>query len=106
MKKTLVLVLVAGMSLGAMAAEVRGNAAAGKSKIAMCSGCHGIPGYKASFPEVYSVPLIGGQSEAYIVAALNAYRKGERTHPTMAGVAKGLNDQDIADLAAYYSQQK
>ena len=106
MKKTLVLVFVAGIASAALAADVRGNAAAGKNKIAMCSGCHGIPGYKASFPEVYSVPLIGGQSEAYIAAALNAYRKGERTHPTMAGVAKGLNDQDIADLAAYYSRQK
>ena len=106
MKKLLIPALVAGIAHGASAAEVRGDAAAGKNKIAMCSGCHGIPGYKAAYPEVYSVPMIGGQSGPYLIAALNAYRNGERTHPTMAGVAKGLSDQDIADLAAYYSQQK
>ena len=49
----------------------------------MCIGCHSIPGYQASFPEVYKVPMIAGQSAKYIVAALNAYKKGERKHPTM-----------------------
>ena len=69
---------------------------------AMCIGCHGIPEYKASFPSVYRVPKIAGQSAKYIENALNAYKKGERSHPTMRGIAGSLTDQDIADLAAYY----
>eukprot|EP01037_Dinobryon_pediforme_P011371 gene11371-11460_t len=83
-----------------------GNADAAKAKISMCIGCHGIPGYKASFPEVYSVPMIAGQSDKYIQAALKAYASGARTHPTMDSVATSLSDQDIADLAAYYSNAK
>ena len=68
-----------------------------------CIGCHSIPGYKASFPTVYSVPMIAGQSEKFIANALIAYRKGDRNHPTMKGIAGSLTDQDIADLAAYFS---
>jgi cytochrome c553 len=82
-----------------------GDPKAAGTKIAMCVGCHGIPGYKATFPEVYQVPMIGGQNAAYIEAALKAYRKGERNHPTMQGIAISLTDQDIADLAAYYAQK-
>jgi cytochrome c553 len=53
----------------------------------MCYGCHNIVGYQASFPEVYKVPKISGQSASYIAAALKAYQKGERKHPTMRGIA-------------------
>src|SRR4051812_26507372 len=69
---------------------------------AMCIGCHGIPGYKTAFPSVYHVPKIAGQQPAYIVNALKAYKSGERTHPSMRGIAASLSDQDMADLAAYY----
>jgi cytochrome c553 len=79
-----------------------GNADAGKGKTSMCIGCHEIEGYKASFPVVYSVPKIVGQSSKYIEAALQAYKKGDRSHPTMRAIAGSLSDQDIADLAAYY----
>ncbi len=89
-----------------MAAEVTGNAGTAANKVAMCIGCHGIPGYRAAYPEVYQVPLIGGQSAKYIENALNAYKKGERKNPSMRGIAAGLTDQDIADIAAYYAQQK
>ena len=88
----------------AHAQDVQGNAKAGEAKIAMCIGCHGIKGYQASFPEVYRVPMISGQNAKYIVSALNAYKKGERKHPTMRGIADSLSDQDIADVAAYYEQ--
>ena len=87
----------------AFAQDIKGDAKAGESKNAMCIGCHGIKGYQASFPEVYKVPMISGQGAKYIVSALNAYKKGERKHPTMRGVAEALTDQDMADLAAYYS---
>ncbi len=89
----------------AVAAEVVGNPKAAPAKIEMCIGCHGIPGYKAGFPEVFPVPMIGGQSAKYIESALKAYRKGERKNPSMVGIAKSLSDQDIADVAAYYAQQ-
>jgi cytochrome c553 len=80
-----------------------GDAAAGAKKISMCVGCHGIEGYKTAFPEVYSVPKIGGQQAAYIVKALQAYKSGDRNHPSMKGIAATLSDKDMADLAAYYS---
>jgi len=76
--------------------------AAHRNKIAMCVGCHGIPGYKTAFPAVYHVPKIAGQQPGYIVNALKAYRAGERSHPSMRGIAASLSDQDMADLAAYY----
>jgi len=81
-----------------------GDAAAGQKKADMCIGCHGIPGYQASFPEVYKVPKIAGQNGKYIVAALTGYKKGERKHPSMRGIAGSLSDQDMADLAVYFEQ--
>jgi cytochrome c553 len=105
MKKIIALLVLAGFFNVAAAADIVGNPKAAAAKIEMCVGCHGIPGYKASFPEVYRVPLIGGQSAKYIESALNAYKKGERKHPSMHGIAASLSDQDIADLAAYYAQQ-
>lgn len=48
------------------------------------------------------MPKLGGQQSAYIVKALQAYKSGERSHPTMRAIAGGLSAQDMADLAAYY----
>jgi cytochrome c553 len=104
MKKILALIVLAGIFNVAAAADIVGNPQAAAAKIDMCIGCHGIPGYKSVFPEVYRVPLIGGQSAKYIENALNAYKKGERKHPSMNGIAASMSDQDIADVAAYYSQ--
>lgn len=106
MKKLFALLVLAAAANAAVSAEVVGDAKAAAAKVAMCIGCHGIAGYKASFPEVYHVPMLGGQSEKYIIAALNAYKKGDRNHPTMQGIAASMSDQDIADVAAYYAQQK
>jgi cytochrome c553 len=106
MKKLFALLVLAGAANAVMAADVVGNASAARNKIEMCIGCHGIPGYKATFPEVFQVPKIGGQNAKYIEAALRAYQKGDRKHPSMKGVAVSLSDQDIADIAAFYSQQK
>ncbi|TFV86370.1 cytochrome c [Oxalobacteraceae bacterium OM1] len=106
MKKLFALLALASVAYAASAADIVGNPQAGSTKVAMCIGCHGIPGYKASFPEVYQVPMIGGQSAKYIESALNAYKKGDRKNPSMRGIAGGLSDQDIADVAAYYAQQK
>jgi cytochrome c553 len=89
----------------AQGAEIKGDPEAGRAKASNCIGCHEIPGYKASFPNVYSVPLITGQTARYIEASLQAYRKGDRSHPTMRAIAGSLSDQDMADLAALYGSK-
>ncbi|CAN7364720.1 cytochrome C [Acidovorax sp. Leaf76] len=101
---TLFALAVASVTAVSHAQEAKGDVEAGKQKIAMCIGCHGIPGYQASFPEVHKVPMISGQSAKYIAAALTAYQKGERKHPTMRGIADSLSEKDIADVSAYYEQ--
>lgn len=90
-------------SMGVQAQAPVGDVKAGETKAAMCIGCHGIVGYQNSFPEVHKVPKISGQSAAYIVSALTAYKKNERKHPSMKGIAASLSEQDMADLAAFYS---
>ena len=99
---TVFAMLVACATSSTYAQAVQGDVKAGEGKVAMCIGCHGIHGYQASFPEVHKVPMISGQSAGYIAAALEAYRKGDRNHPSMRGIAQTLSDQDIADVAAYY----
>ncbi len=99
---------LAGAAIGATAqtapASVQGSAEAGAKKSAMCMGCHGIPGYQASFPEVYKVPMIAGQNAKYLEAALTEYKAGDRKHPTMRAIAASLSTQDMADLATYFSK--
>jgi len=98
------LIIAAIAAALATSALAEGDPAAGRQKNFQCMGCHGIPGWKTAFPEVYSVPKLGGQHAEYIVAALKEYRSGDRDHATMRGIASGLSDKDMEDLAAYYSQ--
>ena len=79
-----------------------GDPAAGKIKSNTCLGCHGIPGYNNVYP-TYHVPKIGGQNFEYLLAALAGYRDGTRSHPTMEQQADSLTDQDMKDVAAYFS---
>jgi cytochrome c553 len=79
-----------------------GNAERGKVLAYTCLGCHGIDNYKNVYP-TYSVPELGGQHAAYIVAALKEYKNGERSHATMHEQAASLSDQDMQDIAAYFS---
>ena len=90
----------------AFAQDLTGDAKAGEKKIAMCIGCHGIAGWRTVYPETYTVPKLGGQHAAYIVAALKAYQNGDRKHPTMRAIAGSLTEQDMNDLAAYYADGK
>jgi cytochrome c553 len=99
-KATTLLLALAGALTSAHAQD----ASKGELKAAMCIGCHGIPGYQSSFPEVHKVPMISGQNAKYIASALAAYKKGDRRHPTMRAIAGSLNDGDMADLAAYYEK--
>jgi cytochrome c553 len=101
----IVVALSLGICAGASAQDAKpGDPAAGAKKAAMCYGCHSIPRYQGSFPEVYKVPMIAGQNVKYIVAALMEYRKGDRKHPSMRAIAGSLSDQDMADVAAYFEQ--
>ena len=98
----------AGLVLTAFAVQaqdVKGNAAAGNGKVWLCVGCHSIPDYRADYPLVYRVPMLGGQNAAYIATALSEYKKGERKHPTMRSIAASLSDQDMADIGEYYAAQ-
>lgn len=102
-RKSSMAAAVLGLALAAGAsAQQIGNAEAGRAKASMCMGCHGIEGYRITFPEVYHVPRLGGQHQAYIAKALQAYRSGARSNQTMRAIAASLSDADIADLAAYY----
>jgi cytochrome c553 len=92
---------VSGMLLPVASASA-GDAQAGKIKAYTCTGCHGIPGYNNVYP-TYKVPKIGGQNYEYLVAALKAYRAGERHHSTMELQATSLSDSDIDDIAAYFA---
>lgn len=103
--KTILGLILFALAGAALAQAPAGNAEAAKSKISSCTGCHGIPGYKTVFPHVYRVPMITGQSPLYIYNALQAYKSGARNHPSMRGIAQGLSDQDMADVAAYYSSE-
>lgn len=102
--KLLAVLLLATAGAVAQAQTITPNPDAAVNKVAMCQGCHDIANWRASFPEVYRVPKIAGQSAGYIEAALKAYRKGDRKYPTMRAVAGSLTDQDIADIAAYYQR--
>ena len=104
-------VLAFGVALGvaplaALAQGAKPDAAAIQGQLSLCTGCHGIPGYKTAYPVVYHVPKIGGQSPAYLANALKAYRGGERQHPSMRGIAASLSDADIERIAAYYGGGK
>ncbi len=97
--------ILAFAGFSAQAADVQGSADAGKGKVWLCIGCHSIPDYRADYPLVYKVPMIGGQNGAYIATALSEYKKGERKHPTMRAIATSLSDQDMADIGEYYAAQ-
>ena len=102
MKVSLFFTTVALAALAQAASGQAGDAAAGRQKNAMCTGCHSIEGWRTAYPDVYHVPMIAGQHQAYIVKALQEYRSGERSHPSMRAIAGSLTDADMADLAAFY----
>ena len=110
-KRILSLSVAAALALGAHAAAAQEKKAAAaadpqQANVAMCVGCHGIPGYKTAYPEVYHVPKIAGQSPTYIVNALKAYKAGERSHPSMRGIAASLSEEEMKQLADYYGGGK
>jgi cytochrome c553 len=95
-------IVAAALAVTTLAAQADGDAARGAKLVYTCLGCHGIENYKNAYPK-YSVPKLGGQNEAYVIAALAEYESGARWHPTMRGFATDLSDQDRADLAAWFN---
>jgi cytochrome c553 len=100
-KKILLALLLSLASVNSFAA---GDYDAGKIKAYTCTGCHGIVGYKNTYP-TYHVPRIGGQNKEYLVIALQGFKSGERQHSTMNLQAEALSDQDIEDIAVYLAAQ-
>lgn len=94
--------LATSLVLGSNHAAAAGDIAAGKTKSALCQSCHGATGNE-TLNGTY--PRLAGQYENYLVHVLKAYRSGERKNPVMAGFAAGLSDQDIDNLAAFFSSQ-
>ncbi len=78
-----------------------GTKEAGQAKAATCSACHGMDGNSVN-PEW---PNLAGQHETYILKQLNAFHGGKRQNPLMSPMAAILSEQDMADLAAYFSSQ-
>jgi cytochrome c553 len=102
-KRSLALIGLGGLlavtlTQGALAAD----AAAGRQKARQCQTCHGIDGV-AKIP---IAPHIAGESQIYLETQLKAFRSGKREHEIMSLIAKNLSDDDISDLAAWYSSIK
>lgn len=96
-------IMIVVIALWFGSSQAAGDPMAGKYLSSQCIGCHGIPRYTNAYPTYY-VPKLWGQHEAYLLSALQGYRDGARKHPTMQGQAASLSDQQMADLAAYFSQ--
>ncbi len=95
MKKILLITLASSFATLVNAGDV----AAGKAKSAVCASCHGAEGISA----IPLYPNIAGQQEAYLVKSIKEYKTGDRKEPTMGAMAKPLSDEDIDNLAAYYT---
>jgi len=98
MKKVALIVAATLMAVSG-ATMAGGDAAAGKSKSAVCAGCHGAKG--VSVGPLF--PNLAGQKEGYIVKQLKAFKSGYRKDPIMTNMAKPLSDDDVANLAAHFS---
>jgi cytochrome c553 len=99
MIKTTTLIITASLLVVSANSMAAGDAAAGKVKAAVCAACHGADGTSAT--DLW--PNLKGQKAGYLVKQLKAFKDGSRKDPTMAGMAAALSDEDIANLAAYYS---
>src|SRR5215207_3124398 len=94
--------LLAATAVAAPPAALAADAGAGKAKAGMCRTCHGLDGV-ARIPDA---PHLAGESPVYLERQLRAFRSGERKHEQMSIIAQSLSDEDIANLAAWYSSIK
>jgi cytochrome c553 len=101
MKRTLLVAGIVGMFAVAGAAQAAGNAGAGKAKAATCAGCHGANG-EGKAPN----PALAGMAEDKFIQAIKDYKSGKKPNPVMKTFASQVKDEDLPDLAAYYSSLK
>jgi cytochrome c553 len=102
-KRLLLSVLAASVAFVPIGQAAAGELALGKVKAeATCQTCHGVDG-KATIPMAAN---LSGQQKEYLIAQLEAYRSGARKHEQMSIIAKGLTDDDIENLAVWYSSIK
>lgn len=99
MKNLLTICAIIASMFATQAVLAEGNIAAGQQKSQACAACHGANGISTSD----QFPILAGQYRDYLIQALHEYQKGERKNPIMAGMAKPLSEQDVQDLAAYFS---
>jgi len=100
--RQLLLAAFAGASLIlSVSANAAGDAAAGKSKSVVCAACHGATGTSPNA----MWPNLAGQKAPYLVKQLKAFKSGARKDPMMGPMAMPLSDQDMENLAAYFSSQ-
>ncbi|MDH3690662.1 MAG: c-type cytochrome [Gammaproteobacteria bacterium] len=102
MRASLSLILVVLGMVATCNCYAEGDPASGRQKAFTCMGCHAAPGMRNAYP-AYPVPKLGGQNAAYLVEALKAYKSGARNHSTMHAHAATMSDQDMEDIAAYFS---
>lgn len=105
MKLALLCAAVIVSTATAQIVRAEGDVETGRLKAQTCMGCHGAPGMRNAYPG-YRVPKLGGQHPEYLVAALKNYQQELRSHPTMQAQAADLSEQDMADIAAYFSSLK
>lgn len=96
------IVFAATLALAASSAALAGDAAKGKEKAQVCAACHGADGNSA----IADFPKLAGQYPDYIIHSLRHYKSGKRKNPIMAPLAATLSEEDMADLAAYFYEQK
>ncbi len=100
MRRALALATIVGAGLAGGPVHADGDPERGRVIANTCLGCHGVESYNNVYP-TYRVPKLVGQHADYLVAALKAYRSGERSHSTMQSQAASMSDQDMLDIAAY-----
>lgn len=99
-----ILAVMLGLACNTAAlAQTSGNAEAGRSKTAVCAACHGVDGNTVVVP---GAARLGGQHEKYLLKQLQEIKSGDRPIPLMAGQLNNFNDQDLADIAAYFASQE
>jgi cytochrome c553 len=100
MKRLFASLLITTLACSAGSAFAKGDIEAGKAKAVVCQACHGADGNAGTDPQY---PRLAGQYHDYIERALHEYKTGDRKNPIMAGFATTLSDEDIINLAAYFS---
>ena len=96
------LLLTIVLTVMSFASHAAGDAKAGKARSAMCATCHGANGISSN--DLW--PNLAGQKPGYLKKQMKAFRDGDREDPAMTPMASGLSDEDIENLAAYYSSLK